>query len=146
MVATACSPFAGSRTARTTRAPARPSSRAATRPIPLLAPVTRKVRPSRWGRSAAVHLRELMPVNVVVSSRRFRPRPALRLELAQRALRRVAHPFVGVLGGHPPQALGGAGVAEHAEAGRGQRAGHRIRAIEAARERLVRAGKLVARE
>ena len=34
-------PLARSRTARTTRAPARPSSRAATSPMPLLAPVTR---------------------------------------------------------------------------------------------------------
>ena len=43
-----------SRTASTTRAPARASSRAATRPMPLLAPVTTNVRPSRSGRSAAV--------------------------------------------------------------------------------------------
>ena len=60
--AAAASPLATSRTASTTRAPARPSSRAAARPMPLLAPVTTKVRPSRRGRSCAVHLaEEVMP-------------------------------------------------------------------------------------
>ena len=49
-------PFAVLRTARTTRAPAPASSRAATRPMPLLAPVTTIVRSVREGRSAAVHL------------------------------------------------------------------------------------------
>ena len=58
--AAAASPLAVSRTASTTRAPARASSRAAARPMPLLAPVTTKVRPSRSGRSCAVHLAEVM--------------------------------------------------------------------------------------
>src|SRR5881409_3479699 len=64
MPAAARSPLAVSRTASVTRAPARASSRAAMRPIPLLAPVTTTVRPSRLGRSAAVHLEEVMDGNV----------------------------------------------------------------------------------
>ena len=56
MLRAASWPRAVSRTASTTRAPARPSSRAVTRPRPEFAPVTTKVRPSRAGRSDAVHL------------------------------------------------------------------------------------------
>ena len=52
----ACSPLLAVRTARTTRAPARANSRAAIRPSPPDAPVTRAVRPVKAGRSAAVHL------------------------------------------------------------------------------------------
>ena len=49
-------PFEVSRTASTTRAPAPASSRAATSPMPLFAPVTTMVRSLWEGRSAAVHL------------------------------------------------------------------------------------------
>lgn len=64
MPAAACSPFARLRTARTTRAPARPSARAATSPMPLFAPVTTNVLPASDGRSAAVHFDELRRVNL----------------------------------------------------------------------------------
>ena len=50
-----------SRTARTTWAPAAPSARAASKPMPLLAPVMTKVRPVWSGRSATVHFCEVMP-------------------------------------------------------------------------------------
>ena len=43
------------------RAGAGRSARAATRPMPLLAPVMTKVRPPRAGRSCAVHFEEGMP-------------------------------------------------------------------------------------
>ncbi len=56
MVAAASSPFSVLRQARTTWAPTRASSRAVTRPNPLLAPVTMTVRPANEGRSAAVQL------------------------------------------------------------------------------------------
>src|SRR5437773_2205445 len=52
----ASAPFSALRTASTTRAPARESSRAAQKPMPLLAPVTTAVRPCWLGISAAVHL------------------------------------------------------------------------------------------
>src|SRR5882757_639387 len=51
----AASPLAVLRTASTTLAPTRASSRAVTSPRPLLAPVTMTVRPANEGRSAAVH-------------------------------------------------------------------------------------------
>src|SRR4051794_4733188 len=59
--AAASRPRVRSRTASTTCAPARPRARAAARPMPLLAPVTTKVRPRWSGRSCAVHLAEVMP-------------------------------------------------------------------------------------
>src|SRR5438876_3639246 len=52
----ASAPFSALRTARTTRAPARASSRAAKKPMPLLAPVTTATRPCWLEISAAVHL------------------------------------------------------------------------------------------
>ena len=54
IVAAASSPFAVLRQARMTWAPTRASSRAVTRPSPLLAPVTITVRPANGGGSAAV--------------------------------------------------------------------------------------------
>src|ERR1700677_3353002 len=53
MVAAAASPFAWSRTARTTWAPALATAAAAVRPMPLLAPVTITVLPDISGMSAA---------------------------------------------------------------------------------------------
>ena len=50
IAAAAVSPFAVSRTARTTRAPAPANARAAARPMPLLAPVTITLRPVMSGR------------------------------------------------------------------------------------------------
>jgi hypothetical protein len=58
MPAAARWPFSVLRTARTTRAPARASSRAVTRPRPLEAPVTTTVRPDWSASSAAVHFVE----------------------------------------------------------------------------------------
>src|SRR5439155_8328244 len=52
----ASAPFSALRTAGATRAPARAGSRAAKKPMPLLAPVTTAVRPCWSGMSAAVHL------------------------------------------------------------------------------------------
>src|SRR5439155_3678204 len=52
----ASAPFSALRTARTTRAPARESSRAAKKPMPLFAPVTTAARPCWSGMSAAVNL------------------------------------------------------------------------------------------
>ena len=52
--AAARSPLAVSRTAKITFAPAPARIRAASKPMPLLAPVIRKVRPCWSGRSAAV--------------------------------------------------------------------------------------------
>ena len=61
MVAAASSPLPVLRHARTTWAPTRASSRAVTRPNPLLAPVTMTVRPANDGKSAAV---QLMPTTL----------------------------------------------------------------------------------
>ena len=70
IVCAACSPFAVSRTASTTWAPARASSRAVINPRPLLAPVTTTVRPAKEGRSAAVHFfEEVMRPNVVADNK-----------------------------------------------------------------------------
>jgi hypothetical protein len=55
MAAAAAFPFSRLRTARIVVAPTRASSRAVTRPKPLLAPVTMTVRPASDGRSAALH-------------------------------------------------------------------------------------------
>src|SRR3954452_10096260 len=63
----AASPLAVSRTASVTRAIARASSVLASLPITLFAPVTTNVRPSRDGRSAAVHL--LMDRSLTVAER-----------------------------------------------------------------------------
>src|SRR5439155_13210241 len=52
----ASAPFSALRTPRTTRAPARASSRAAKKPMPLFAPVTTAARPCWSGMSAAVNL------------------------------------------------------------------------------------------
>src|SRR5439155_2937566 len=52
----ASAPFSALRTPRTTRAPARASSRAAKKPMPLFAPVTTATRPCWLGISVAVHL------------------------------------------------------------------------------------------
>src|SRR5690349_5252270 len=62
MVSAAAVPFSRLRTATVTLAPTRASSRAVTRPSPLLAPVTITLRPVNEGRSALVH--PLMPTTL----------------------------------------------------------------------------------
>ncbi len=69
MPAAAALPLSTLRTARMVRAPTRASSRAVTRPSPLLAPVTMTVRPAKEGRSAAVQ--SLMPDTLEFAERAF---------------------------------------------------------------------------
>ena len=82
--AAASFPLSTLRTAITTRAPAPPRARAATRPMPLLAPVTTKVRPACEGRSLGVHFDVVMGNNVAggnndvnVYMNRYHPRVAV---------------------------------------------------------------------
>ncbi|SKV12685.1 Uncharacterised protein [Mycobacteroides abscessus subsp. abscessus] len=67
-------PFSVLRTAMMTCAPTRASSRAVSRPSPLLAPVMMTVRPSNDGSSAALHL--AVDLLTGADPRRWRPAPS----------------------------------------------------------------------